>query len=255
VTDGNAAAATIWVYDLANKLKTRLTFAGGTHRSPAWSPDGKQIAFTTNQQATIAVKPATGAADEKVLVSSSASTSSFPEVDDWSRDGRYILYDQGSGNKLHLFVLPMFGDGKPFPYANGSPDEEAGVFSPDGRWVAYNSNETGRPEVYVAPFPWTGAKWQVSIDGGTWPRWRGDGKEIFFFEFGSSQLVSAQVDGSGSTFVVGGTKPLFRLNLETLSRAYEPTRDGQRFLVISRNGGTSQPLTLVQNWTAELKKK
>jgi Tol biopolymer transport system component/predicted Ser/Thr protein kinase len=256
VTDGNAAAATIWVYDLASKLKTRLTFAGGTHRSPAWSPDGKQIAFTTNQQATIAVKPATGAADEKVLVSSSSSTSSFPEVDDWSRDGRYILFDQGSGNKQHVMVLPTYGDGKPFPYAgSSSSDEEAGVFSPDGRWVAYDSNETGRPEVYVAPFPWTGAKWQVSIDGGTWPRWRGDGKEIYFFEFASSQLMSAQVDGSGSTFLVGGTKPLFRLNLETLSRAYQPTRDGQRFVVISRNGGSSQPLTLVQNWTAELKKK
>jgi serine/threonine protein kinase/roadblock/LC7 domain-containing protein len=255
VTDGNAAAATIWVYDLASKLKTRLTFAGGTHRSPSWSPDGKQIAFTTNQQATIAVKPATGASDEKVLVSSSASTSSFHEVDDWSRDGRYILFDQGSGNKQHVFVLPMFGDGKPFPYASSSTDEEAGVFSPDGRWVAYTSNETGRPEIYVAPFPWTGAKWQVSTEGGAWPRWRGDGQELFFFEFGSSQLMSAQVDGSGSTFLVGGTKPLFRLNLETLSRAYQPTHDGQRFVVISRNGGSSQPLTLVQNWTAELKKK
>jgi serine/threonine protein kinase/Tol biopolymer transport system component len=255
VTDGNAAAAAIWIYDLASKRKTRLTFAGGTHRSPSWSPDGKQIAFTTNQQATIAVKPATGAADEKVLVSSSTSTSSFPEVDDWSRDGRYILFDQGSGNNLHMFILPMFGDGKPFLYASSTTDDENGVFSPDGRWVAYNSNETGRPEIYVAPFPWTGAKWQVSTEGGSWPRWRGDGKELFFFEFGSSQLMSAEVDGSSPTFLAGGIKPLFRLNLETITRSYQPTRDGQRFLVISRNGGTSQPLTLVQNWTAELKKK
>jgi hypothetical protein len=185
----------------------------------------------------------------------SSSTNAFPGVDDWSRDGHYILYDQGSGNKLHLMVLPMFGDGKPFPYTSSSPDEESGAFSPDARWVAYNSNETGRPEIYVAPFPWTGAKWQISTDGGTWPRWRGDGKELFFFDFGSGQLSSAQVDGSGATFLVAGTKPLFRLNLETISRQYQPTQDAQRFLVISRNRGSSQPLTLVQNWTAELKKR
>jgi len=251
VTDANAATATIWIYDLASKLKTRLTFAGGTHRTPVWSPDGKQIAFTSDQQANIAVKPSAGGAEEKVLLSSTAN--SLPAITDWSRDGRYLMYAQGSGLNLHLWVLPLSGDTKPIPYASGSADEEAGQFSPDGRWVAYQSGESGRPEVYVAPFPWTGAKWQISTSGAVLPRWRADGKELFYYGFG--ELISTQVDGSGSTLLVGGTKSLFRLTLETISRGYEPTHDGQRFLVISRGEGTPQPLTLVQNWIAELKKK
>ena len=250
VTDANSATATIWVYDLATKVKTRLTFSGGTHRTPVWSPDSQQLAFTSNQQANISVKPATGGSDEKVLLSS--PNTSLTAVADWSRDGRYLLYEQGAGLNLHLWVLPLFGDGKPFLYAPSSPDEESGQFSPDGHWVAFQSGESGRPEIYVAPFPWTGAKWQISTSGAVLPRWRSDGKELFYYGFG--ELISTQVDGSGSTFQVGGTKSLFRLTLETISSEYAPSRDGERFLVVSRGEGAPQPLTLVQNWTAELKK-
>ncbi len=251
VTDANSATATIWIYDLASKLKTRLTFSGGTHRTPVWSPDSTQVAFTSDQQASIAVKPAAGGADERVLISSPSRA--FTAVSDWSRDGRYLMYEQGSGLNQHQWVLPLSGGGKAFPYASSSPDEEAGQFSPDGRWVAYQSSESGRPEVYVAPFPWTGAKWQISTSGAVQPRWRGDGKELFYYGFG--ELISTQVDGSGSTFLVGATKPLFRFTLETISREYAPSRDGQRFLVISRGEGAPQPLTLVQNWLTELKSK
>ena len=251
VTDANSATATIWIYDLATKVKTRLTFSGGTHRTPAWSPDSSQLAFTSDQQASISVKPATGAADEKVLLSS--SNNSFTAVRDWSRDGRYLLYEVGAGLNLHLWVLPMFGEKKPFPYATSSSDEESGQFSPDGRWIAYQSGESGRPEIYVAPFPWTGAKWQISSTGAVLPRWRADGKELFYYGFG--ELFATQVDGSGSTFQVGGTKSLFHLTLETISSEFAPSRDGQRFLVVSRGEGAPQPLTLVQNWTAELKSR
>jgi len=251
VTDANSATATIWIYDLATKVKTRLTFSGGTHRTPVWSPDSTQLAFTSNQQASIAVKPATGGADEKPLLSS--ANTSFNSVADWSRDGRYLMYEQGTGLNLHLWVLPLFGDRKPFPYAPTSPDEETGQFSPDGRWVAFQSGESGRPEVYVAPFPWTGAKWQISTTGAVLPRWRADGKELFYYAFG--ELYATQVDGSGSTFQVGGTKSLFHLTLETISSEFAPTRDGQRFLIVSRGEGAPQPLTLVQNWTSDLRNR
>jgi eukaryotic-like serine/threonine-protein kinase len=250
VTDGNTSAATIWVYDLATKLKSRFTFSPGTHRTPVWSPDGREIAFTTNQQAAIARKEVSSGATDQILLSSAEPQ--FQAVTDWSADGRYLMYDQGSGIKLSLWVLPLAGDRKPFQYApEGTFD---GKFSPDMRWVAFQSNETGRPEVFIAPFPWTGAKWQVSTNGGTQPLWRGDGKELFFFDF--SGIVSVEVNGSGPAFQVGALKPLFpRLALNGFSQEYSVTKDGQRFLAITPSEGGSQTLTLVQNWPAELRKK
>ena len=250
VTDGNTSAATIWVYDLATKLKSRLTFSPGAHRTPVWSPDGREIAFATNQQAAIAKKEVASGATDQILLS--ASEPQFQAVTDWSPDGRYLMYAQGSGIKLSLWVLPMNGDRKPFDYApEGTFD---GKFSPDMRWVAFQSNETGRPEVFVAPFPWTGAKWQVSTTGGTQPLWRADGKELCFFDF--SGIVAVEVNGSGASFQVGALKPLFpRLALNGFSQEYSMTKDGQRFLAITPSEGGSQTLTLVQNWPAELRKK
>jgi len=154
--------------------------------------------------------------------------------------------------KLQLWVLPLFGDRKPFPYINSSSQERQGTFSPDGRWVAYMSDETGRPEVFVAPFPWSGARWQVSNGGGADPRWRADGKELFYFDF--SGIAAVEVDTSGSAFRVGNTRLLFRMPVKGLGREYAPTRDGQRFIAITPSEGNSQSLTLVQNWPAELKR-
>jgi Tol biopolymer transport system component len=250
VTDGNTSAASIWIYDLASKRKSRLTFSPGAHRTPVWSPDGKQIAFTTNQQGAIAVKAvASGTADEILL---SSSDPIYQSVCDWSRDGRFILFSQGSGLDRNLWVLPMFGDRKPYVYASGGTAQ--GRFSPDGRWVAYQSSETGRPAIFVAPFPWTGAKWQVSSGAGIQPIWRRDGKELFYFDF--TGIVAADVNGSGSAFQVGASKMLFQhVALNGLDQEYAVTRDGQRFIAIVPSEGGSQTLTLVQNWPAELKNK
>jgi hypothetical protein len=116
------------------------------------------------------------------------------------------------------------------------------------------SSETGRPEVFVAPFPWTGAKWQVSNQGGgsANPRWRADGKELYYFDF--EGITAAEVDGSGSAFKVGKSKNLFRIAQRGLAREFSPSRDGQRFIAIAPSEGGSQALTLVQNWKAELNK-
>ena len=249
VTDQNTATATVWVYDLVGKLKTRLTFSGGSHINPVWSPDGRELAFTSNQQAAISIKG--DSTPERTLLSSPDPI--YQGITDWSRDGRYLMYEQGPGVNEQLWVVPLFGDGKPFPYSKSSAPDRGGVFSPDGRWVAYMSNETGRPEIYVAPFPWTGAKWQVSNGGGADARWRADGKELYYFDFNG--ITAVEVDGKGATFQVGNSKLLFRLPVRGLSREYAPTRDGQRFIAIAASEGSSQVLTLVQNWTAELKKK
>lgn len=119
--------------------------------------------------------------------------------------------------------------------------------------MAYVSDEAGRPEVFVAPFPWIGTKWQVSNGGGVDPHWRADGKELFYFDF--TGIAAAEVNGSGSSFEVGGSKLLFRFPVRGVGREYIPTKDGQRFIAIAPNAGSSQSLTLVQNWPAELKNK
>jgi eukaryotic-like serine/threonine-protein kinase len=252
VTDANSAAAAIWIYDVGDKPRTRLTFNSGVHRNPTWSPDGREIAFTSHQQESISVKATSGGTPEQVLlslppkntISPQPGDAGFGAVTSWSRDGRYLMYEQG-GN---LYVLPMFGDRKPIKYTQG----RQGAFSPDGRWVAYAYNEAGRaPEIFVAPFPWTGAKWQISQELGAEPRWRADGKELFYYDL--SRLLAAEVNGSGGTFEVGNSKPLFHLGLTGISLEYSPSRDGQRFIAITPSERSSQSLTLVQNWETELK--
>ena len=248
-TELNTATATIWVHDLATNLKTRLTFSGGAHLTPLWSPDGKEVAFTSNQQAAISVKTIGSSAPERTLLSSPNPI--YQAIADWSSDGRYLMYEQGAGINTDLWVLPLSGDSKPFFFTSGA---SRGTFSPDGRWVSYVATEGGRPEVFVAPFPWTGTKWQISNGGGAGPRWRADGKELFYFDL--TGITAVEVDGAGSAFQVGSSKLLFRLPLRgIISREYAPSRDGQRFLAVTPSEGSSQSLTLVQNWPAELKNK
>ena len=250
VSESNTTVASIWIHDLETKLKTRLTF-GSTHRGPAWSADSHELAFAANQGSTLATKTIGGSAPEQVLLSS--STPVFQAVGGWSPDSRYLIYQQGSALSQSLWVLPLFGDRKPYRYTGSSFQESSGEFSPDGHWVVYTSNETGRPEVFVAPFPWTGARWQVSSGGGNDPRWRADGKEIFYFDF--TGLAVTEVDGSSPAFKLGGSKHLFNVSMRGTTHDYAPTRDGQRFITIAASEGASQSLTLVQNWPAELKKK
>jgi serine/threonine protein kinase/Tol biopolymer transport system component len=248
-TELNTATATIWVRDLEDNLKARLTFTGGAHLTPLWSPDGKQVAFTSNQQAAISIKTVGSSTPERTLLSS--PTPIYQAISDWSHDGKYLMYEQGTGTNTDLWVAPLSGDGKPFAYASGS---SRGTFSPDGHWVAYVAQEGGRPEVFVAPFPWTGAKWQISNGGGAGPRWRGDGKELFYFDLNG--ITAVEVNGAGSAFEVSNSKFLFRLPLRgIIAREYAPSHDGQRFIAVTPSEGNSQSLTLVQNWPAELKNK
>ena len=256
---GNPLGA-LWTYDLSRNVKTRLTFTTAVGVDAAWSPDGRQIAYTSavrlaNRYA-IYVKSSNGAGEEKRLLEAPKDTAQA--VCDWSPDGGYLMYTVGTsgiGNGHDLWVLPMTGERKPFAYLQTRADEDVAQFSPDGRWIAYRSDESGRPEIYVAPFPWTGAKWEISTGGGDWPRWRHDGKEIFFVPSGGNLLMSAEVDGSGREFHVGATHGLFRLSMTGSPGSYSVSHDGQRILVLSLTEDSSQPLTLLENWSLELKKK
>jgi hypothetical protein len=153
--------------------------------------------------------------------------------------------------------LPLTGDHKPFPLLQTqSGSASYGQISPDGRWVAYGSNESGRNEIFVAPFPGPGGKWQISTAGGTYPRWRHDGSEIFYLAPGGKLMV-ASVSGKGAGFEVGAVKPLFATRVIAFAGLYEyaVSADGQRFLVnTAPEQATSSPITVVLNWTAGLKK-
>jgi Tol biopolymer transport system component len=248
VTDSNAAASAVWIFDLEGKPKSKLTYNSGVSRNPTWSPDGREIAFTSHQQDSISALAISGGTPERILLSSSPKDQSgqfgVGGVTNWSRDGRYLMYE----NLYTLWVLPLFGDRKPTQYVTSG---RQGSFSPDGRWVAFTYVQPGQvPQVFVAPFPWTGSKWQVSAEMGSEPRWRADGKEIFYFDL--TNLCAAEVDGRGSTFQVGGIKTLFRIAMPGLSMEYSPTNDGQRFIAITPGEGSSQHLNLVQNWKADL---
>ena len=155
-----------------------------------------------------------------------------------------------------LWVMPLFGDRKPLPFLQTPFNENPGQFSPDGRWMAYASSESGRYEVYVTPFPGPGGKWQVSTAGGDWPRWRRDGKEIFYLAPGGTRLMAAAVNGGASAFEVGAVRELFNTRgVAPNAWTYDISPDGQRFLVNTfAEEAASTPITLVVNWPALLKK-
>ncbi len=258
--------AALWTLDLERNTRTRLTFGNENDSNPVWSPDGSRIAFTrgggvaSEGGLVLLSKASNGAGPEKQVLQLDPANGLQQALCDWSPDGRYLIFRTGTtaiGTGFDLWVVPLFGDGKPFAYETAAGDQTLAQFSPDGRWVSYVSTETGRSEIFVAPFPPNGAKYQVSTSGGTMPRWRRDGKELFFGGLGSSRLMAAAVSDKGPNFEVNGIRPLFDTNNMSpniASAQYDVTADGQRFLAITTGDAGTLPLTLVQNWTAELKK-
>jgi len=265
IVENSSNAGTIWIVDVARGTRARLTY-NGSYAEPVWSRDGKQIAYVAASSALVSAtailtKSADGSGEERKLLDLDPAEGASQGLDDWSPDGRFLLFHKGTRSAgsegIDLWVLPLSGDRKPFLYCGGPGNQTYAQFSPDGKWVAYSSDESGRFEIYVAPFPWTGAKWQVSTKGGTEPRWGGDGKEIFFTPFGFNTTMSAEVSSQGATFEVGEVRPLFEvLNLSPsiAGSQYVITRDAKRILWITTGESSKLPLTVIQNWTAELKK-
>jgi serine/threonine protein kinase len=251
---------TVWIYDLARDSKSRFTFDQKAHSNPAWSHDGNQLAYALSDggalDAAIFSKASNGAGEPKQLLAHSPDDATLVAPTDWSPDGRWMIYTRGTmgagAQGADLWAFPLDGSQKPFAYIAGPGDQMDGQFSPDGHLVAYQSNENGDPQIYVAAFPWTGAKWQVSTHGGTSPRWSRDGRELFFVY--GEQFMSAGVNKAGSGLEISQQRPLFRLNLAVGEQAsrYAVTGDGKRFAVLVQ-GQNSSPLVLVQNWTTQLK--
>jgi len=267
----------IWLLELSRGISTRFTTDPANERFPRWSPDGTHILFQSNRGSgyyDFYQKSSNGSGNDELVFQS--GDSKYPY--DWSADGRFVVYaafGSGRGTTADLWVLPLPGDPrqsgsspgaagsaegrKPIPFMTTQFQEVQARFSPDGHWIAFVSNESGTDEVYVSSFPTTGGKIRVSTNGGVQPRWRRDGKELFYLS--PDRKLMALSIAAGSTIEAGTPKSLFDVHLLPTGTGapyayyqYDVTRDGQRFLVNTPLSNATVPITVVLNWTAALKR-
>jgi Tol biopolymer transport system component len=243
----------VWIYDLQGESTKRMTFDPAIDAMPVWSPDGTRLVFASSRQKTfdLYLKTTDGAQEEKAI-EATPGEDKFPSA--WSRDGKYILYTRGTD----LWFL-TFPDLKSQLFLKAPSAMKNGQFSPDGKWVAYASNESGKWEIYVTSFPEAHGKWQVSNGGGEQPRWRADSNELFYLA-ADGKIMAAPVK-EGANFNPGAPAVLFQADQRTPVAtseqvAYDVSQDGQRFLINTHvKNGDIQPMSVVLNWDAELKKK
>jgi serine/threonine protein kinase len=247
----------IWIFDLLRGTKTRLTFGPSIQRYPVWSPDGKAIFFGSNRKGGIQIytRASDGTGPERALLE---GDDAFEYPESVSPDQRFLVYMRVATDKrtaTDIYALPLSGEPKPFPIVQNASNNLQPRISPDGKWIAYSSNESGRFEVYVTGFPGGGAKWQVSTSGGSFPKWRRDSKELFWLD-AADNMMAVDVSTTANRVLMGTPQALFHAaGVQTQQGPYTVTADGKKFLI---NTGDvkeeNQPFTLVQNWPAEIKK-
>jgi Tol biopolymer transport system component len=243
----------IWILESARAATTRLTFGPAAHQTPVWSPDGKQVLFVMNRNLgqQLYLKNVDGSGSEEEVVELSQGRQANPW--DWSRDGKYILCRRA--NEVWYLTWP---DRVAKPLLQAKWTVLNAQLSPDGRWVAYASNETGSMEIYVSPFPSVNGKWQVSDGGGQEPRWRQDGKELFYVS-ADGKMMSVGVT-TGASFKAGTPVTLFQTHRRQPVSAqdafsYDVSSDGQKFLIITRMDEVSAaPPSVLLNWASEMEK-
>ena len=246
----------IWLLDLGRGVFSRFTFDAAVDVSATWSPDGRRIAWRSNRKGVYDIyeKPAIGPGSEELLL----ATAQDKNPTDWSPDGRFLLYhnpDPKTGNDI--WALPLDGDRKPFPVVRTNFEEQDGQFSPDGQWIAYVSNESGRFEIYLQPFPGPGGQAQVSTNGGAQVRWRRDGKELFYIALdGRLMAVPIRLAFNTQTIEAGSPIPLFATRVGgalsiPFRQQYDISPDGQRFLMNTVTEEAAAPITVILNWKAK----
>jgi Tol biopolymer transport system component/predicted Ser/Thr protein kinase len=256
----DGSSTDVWLADLTKGSINRFTFDPGVERWPIWSPDGTQLTYSAGSLPTtvdLYRRAASGAGNTERLTSSPSAQHPM----DWSFDGKLLLFtrnETGVGTGLFILVPGQ----APYAFLQTPVSEGQSQFSPDrSQWIAYSSDDSGRREIYVKPFtpgqPASDARWQISATGGAMPRWRGDGRELYYWGLDGA-IMAATVDGSGTAFRSSSPAPLFKVETPTLRTndiSFDVTRDGSRFLLVETAAETGfQPLTVMTDWTAVLKK-
>jgi len=251
----------VWSFDLRRRALSRLTTDASTDNNPIWSPDGFRIVFSSNRKGVLDLyeMSATRQGSEKLLL----ATGQDLNPSDFSRDGQFLLYSSvdpttRSDARSDIWVLPMRGGGKPFPVVQTNANERYAQFSPDRKWIAYQSDESGRDEVYLQPFPGPGGRVTMSTNGGVQIRWRNDGKELFYVALdGRLMAVPIPLSAGGHTVEAGVPAALFLTRVFAIQginirQQYMPSANGQRFLVDSVPEDPAQPpITVILNWKPE----
>jgi Tol biopolymer transport system component len=261
VRDPASGTRDLWLYDLGRGLRERFTYDPSDEIAPTWSPDGTELIYTSTRGGGISLirtRVRGSGGGEQTLPGDGLGLGRFAA--NWSRDGHFLVYIAGGRiiARSDLWIAPLSGSGKPYPFLETPFIETHGRFSPNGRWLAFTSNTSGVPEVYVTAFPSRGERTRVSAAGGGWPRWGDDGKEIVYVGAGG-QMMSAAVAGDGPAFRVDRVGPLFTVRMRPSTRLdaylYDMSSDGQRFLV-SGFVDDIKPgaITLVVNWPQELER-
>jgi Tol biopolymer transport system component len=239
----------IWVYDLERETLTRLTFEGSQNEAVIWTPDGKRVTYYSNQAGPLNLfwQTADGSGGSERLTTSQGSHAAMS----WSSDGQRLAYTETITGDRDIFVLDM-ADKKAAPFLKTPFIEGGAQFSPDGRWIAYVSNESGRTEVYVQPYPGPGGKWQISAEGGSEPIWNRNGRELFYR---SGDRMMAVPVTTGETFSSGRPQLLFErryasIQLPQTFAYYDVTPDGQRFLMVKETEQAGTPIEVILNWPA-----
>ena len=255
------SGADIWLLEFARALRSRFTTNPAGDFWPAWAPDGAHISFSSQRDGLMRVyrKRADGGGEAIALESGLNGLAGNIRVSDWSRDGRFLaVYGQATSGSFDLFAMPLGEDREPFAYLLTEFSELNGRFSPDGQWMAYTSDKSGQPEVYIRPFPEAGRESKVSVSGGSVAVWRRDGKELYYIA-SDGVLMTAPISTEEEP-QVGGAQPLFAIRIApglrgTNLRNYDVSADGQRFLVANLTEQAAAPrLTVVTNWRKALKR-
>jgi Tol biopolymer transport system component len=253
---GNTANTDVWIYQFARGTLSRLTFGPTENEAPVWTPDGSRVTYaaTLSERPPRAIesKPADNSGNEEILARGTEHLHPLQ----WNPRGDVLLLNESAASSSDTFGLFVNEQRTIRPLAKTSYKEASAVFSPDGRWIAYASDETGRFEIYAQAFPGPGGKAQISVNGGVEPVWPKSGRELFFRD--GDKMMSVSIDAAGAAITAGTPKVLFQgrfVPSSSVDRWYDVSPDGQRFLMLRAEAGrTSATLTVVQEWGSELKR-